>query len=64
MRLQQLLSLLDYSPLAFHPSSPPIPPSDLVAQRAALFHPPADVAAALRALGREALGRALQELRA
>ena len=41
MRLQQLLSLLDYSPLAFHPSSPPIPPSDLVAQRAALFHPPA-----------------------
>lgn len=29
----------------------------------ALFHPPADVAAALRALGREALRRALQELR-
>lgn len=40
-RLQQLLSLLDYSPLSFHSSASPIAPSDLAAQRAALFDPPA-----------------------
>lgn len=38
-RLQQLLSLLDYSPLAFRASGQPISNGDEVAQRAALFEP-------------------------
>ena len=41
LRLQQLLSLLDYSPLAFRPSSAEIPPTDTAAQLAALYRPPA-----------------------
>ncbi len=40
LRLQQLLSLLDYSPLAFRPSPAEIPPTDTSAQLAALYHPP------------------------
>jgi peptidoglycan hydrolase-like protein with peptidoglycan-binding domain len=40
-RLQQLLSLLDYSPLSFTASGSPISRSDVPAQRAALFVPPA-----------------------
>jgi peptidoglycan hydrolase-like protein with peptidoglycan-binding domain len=40
-RLQQLLSLLDYSPLSFQASGPSIPASDVGAQTAALFDPPA-----------------------
>ncbi len=40
-RLQQLLSLLDYSPLSFRASGFSIPSTDSVAQRAALFLPPA-----------------------
>ncbi|MDA8298347.1 MAG: L,D-transpeptidase family protein [Actinomycetota bacterium] len=39
-RLQQLLSLLDYSPLAWAPASPPIAPSDTAAQLAALYSAP------------------------
>jgi len=39
-RLQQILSLLDYSPLAFTPRGTPIPPADASAQRTALFSPP------------------------
>jgi Bacterial Ig-like domain/L,D-transpeptidase catalytic domain len=41
LRLQQLLSLLQYSPLSWTPSSSPIAPSDAPAQLAALFAPPA-----------------------
>jgi peptidoglycan hydrolase-like protein with peptidoglycan-binding domain len=41
LRLQQLLSLLDYSPLSWTPSGAAPSPSDEVAQRAALFVPPA-----------------------
>jgi peptidoglycan hydrolase-like protein with peptidoglycan-binding domain len=41
LRLQQLLSLLDYSPLAWTPTGTPIAPSDTTAQIAALFAPPA-----------------------
>jgi hypothetical protein len=40
-RIQQLLSLLDYSPLSFEPSGRAISPSDTGAQIAALYHPPA-----------------------
>jgi peptidoglycan hydrolase-like protein with peptidoglycan-binding domain len=40
LRLQQLLSQLDYSPLSWAPSGSAISPSDAVAQRAALFDPP------------------------
>ncbi len=38
-RLQQLLSLLAYSPLEFHPDGAPVSDSDEAAQRAALFEP-------------------------
>jgi hypothetical protein len=41
LRLQQLLSLLRYSPLAWTPSASPIAPTDAPAQLAALFVPPA-----------------------
>ncbi len=41
LRLQQLLSLLDYSPLTWTPSAPPIAPTDTAAQVAALYAPPA-----------------------
>ena len=40
-RLQQLLSLLDYSPLAFRASGPSIGNANTAAQRQALFAPPA-----------------------
>ncbi len=40
-RLQQLLSLLDYSPLTFSSTAPAIPPGDTAAQVAALYAPPA-----------------------
>ena len=40
LRLQQLLSLLDYSPLSWTPASAAIVPSDTSAQLAALFSPP------------------------
>jgi len=40
LRLQQLLSQLDYSPLSWAPSGSAISPSDAVPQRAALFDPP------------------------
>lgn len=40
LRLQQLLSLLGYSPLAWTPSGPAIPPADAAAQAAAAFTPP------------------------
>ena len=39
-RLQQLLSQLDYSPLAFKPAARPIAATDTTAQRSALFFPP------------------------
>ena len=41
VRLQQLLSLLDYSPLRFKAAHYAIPETDAAAQRAALFRPPA-----------------------
>ncbi len=41
VRLQQLLSLLDYSPLAWRPSGTPLSPTDTAAQLRAAFHPPA-----------------------
>ena len=41
VRLQQLLSLLDYSPLAWTPAGAPISPSDTTAQLAAVYDPPA-----------------------
>jgi hypothetical protein len=41
LRLQQLLSLLDYSPLSWAPTSAAIASSDASAQQAALFSPPA-----------------------
>lgn len=40
LRLQQLLSLLDYSPLSWTPTSAAIAPSDASAQQAALYAPP------------------------
>lgn len=40
LRLQQLLSLLDYSPLVWRPTSAAIAPSDAAAQLAALYSPP------------------------
>jgi hypothetical protein len=40
LRLQQLLSLLDYSPLAWTPKTPLIATTDTVAQNAALYDPP------------------------
>ena len=40
-RVQQLLSLLDYSPLSFVPAGAPILASDSAAQIAALYRPPA-----------------------
>lgn len=41
VRLQQLLSLLGYSPLVWTPSGTPIAAGDLAAQTAALYTPPA-----------------------
>ena len=41
LRLQQLLSLLDYSPLAWTPTGPAIAANDAAAQVAALYSPPA-----------------------
>ena len=41
LRLQELLSDLDYSPLAFTPAGGPIPVSDTAAQQRAIFDPPA-----------------------
>lgn len=41
LRLQQLLSLLDYSPLAWTPTATPIGSQDANAQQAALYSPPA-----------------------
>lgn len=41
VRLQQLLSLLGYSPLAWSPSGPPLAPGDLAVQAEAAFSPPA-----------------------
>jgi hypothetical protein len=41
VRLQQLLSLLDYSPLAWDAAGAPIAPTDSEAQTAALYKPPA-----------------------
>ncbi len=41
LRLQQLLSLLDYSPLAWQPAGPAIAPSDSAAQLQAMYSPPA-----------------------
>ncbi len=40
VRVQQLLSLLDYSPLAWTPTGPAIASSDTTAQLAALYNPP------------------------
>lgn len=40
-RLQQLLSLLDYSPLTWTPAAPAIAPNDAAAQQQAIFSPPA-----------------------
>ena len=40
LRLQQLLSLLDYSPLSWTPASSPIANGDVAAQTAAIFSPP------------------------
>ncbi len=40
LRLQQLLSLLDYSPLAWTPTGPAVAPADTVAQQQAIFSPP------------------------
>jgi uncharacterized membrane protein len=40
-RVQQLLSLLDYSPLSWSPAGAPISPSDSAAQIAALYKAPA-----------------------
>ena len=40
-RIQQLLSLLDYSPLAWAPAGAPLAPGDTKAQVAALYTPPA-----------------------
>ncbi len=40
LRLQQLLSLLDYSPLSWSPLNSAIAPSDTPAQQVALFSPP------------------------
>ena len=40
VRLQQLLSLLDYSPLAWTPTGATIAPSDAGAQLAAIYNPP------------------------
>lgn len=40
LRLQQLLSLLQYSPLAFAAAGPPIAPDDTAAQITALYNPP------------------------
>jgi peptidoglycan hydrolase-like protein with peptidoglycan-binding domain len=41
LRLQQLLSLLDYSPLTWTPSAPAIAPTDTAAQMTAIYTPPA-----------------------
>ncbi|MGH9063835.1 MAG: L,D-transpeptidase family protein [Acidimicrobiales bacterium] len=41
LRLQQLLSLVDYSPLSWTPSGPPIAPTDAAGQGRATFDPPA-----------------------
>ncbi|MGD0440536.1 MAG: Ig-like domain-containing protein [Acidimicrobiales bacterium] len=41
VRIQQLLSLLDYSPLAWTPAGSPIATSDAAAQLAATYDPPA-----------------------
>ncbi len=41
LRLQQLLSILDYSPLAWQPSSTPIAATDTTAQLQAMYSPPA-----------------------
>ncbi len=41
VRIQQLLSLLDYSPLAWTPAGAPIAPNDTTAQLAAAYDPPA-----------------------
>lgn len=41
VRLQQLLSLLGYSPLAWSPSGQPLAPGDLALQAEAAFSPPA-----------------------
>ncbi len=40
LRLQELLSLLEYSPLSWTPSMAPIPPGDTGEQLAALYEPP------------------------
>jgi hypothetical protein len=40
LRLQQLLSLLDYSPLAWTPTASPLAPTDTRSQIAALYRPP------------------------
>ncbi|MGA2802984.1 MAG: Ig-like domain-containing protein [Acidimicrobiales bacterium] len=40
VRIQQLLSLLDYSPLAWTPDGAPIAPNDTAAQLAAAYNPP------------------------
>ncbi|MHB1785014.1 MAG: L,D-transpeptidase family protein [Acidimicrobiales bacterium] len=40
LRLQQLLSLLGYSPLAWTPAGAPIGPTDVAAQERAVFAPP------------------------
>ncbi len=40
LRLQQLLSLLDYSPLSWRPTGQPIAPSDTAAQLQAMYSPP------------------------
>ncbi len=41
LRLQQMLSILDYSPLAWSPASSPIAATDTQAQLEALYSPPA-----------------------
>ncbi len=41
LRLQQLLSLLDYSPLSWTPTGTPISPGDVTAQLQATYAPPA-----------------------
>lgn len=41
LRLQQLMSILDYSPLTWTPSGPQVPATDPAAQAAAAFSPPA-----------------------
>lgn len=41
LRLQQLLSILDYSPLSWQPSSTPIAAGDATAQLEAMYSPPA-----------------------